>query len=198
MECGLKPIRERVKMLEDVVHFFATSQTPPLMYHSGVIPHGYRYMNPSAETFFAVKGASIVSGLNACLRLAEVGHINEMNVLMRSIVESATHIEYVLVGITEEGLGSAQQRLVEAFFADFHRPKRQESSETGGKKQSVSVRKIYMKPSGKLWMKWCRRGPENGQRMFTCIISIKSSQTSFIVAILKSWIYTAGMHLTFI
>ena len=62
-----------------------------------------------------------MSGINACIALAPGGFSQEIAVITRSIVECTTHIDYVLAGLSKEGLEKPQADYVAFFFSDFQR-----------------------------------------------------------------------------
>jgi hypothetical protein len=65
--------------------------------------HGFRYATPGAEHFCLLKAVRVVSALNAALELARCGYAQEIGVLMRTLVECTTHIEYVLSARDDAG-----------------------------------------------------------------------------------------------
>jgi hypothetical protein len=71
-----------------------------------------------------LKGVRVVSALNAALELARSGYTQEIGVLMRTLVECTTHIEFVLSGSEENGtLRPEADKYIQAFFADYARGK---------------------------------------------------------------------------
>lgn len=79
---------------------------------------GFRYENPDARHFCLLKAARTVSALNAAMCLAQEGYIQEIYVLIRTIAEFTTHIEFVLDPNEAEKHKAEVRRYVEAFFAD--------------------------------------------------------------------------------
>lgn len=119
MKVVLESHRKRIAPLERLVEFFAASLgRPSLRGPEG--NKGYRYDAPDLRHFCLLKSARIVSALNAMVELARLGYSQEFCVLIRTIAEFTTHIEYVL------DQGSAEHRrgvdeYVRAFFADYQR-----------------------------------------------------------------------------
>lgn len=121
MNAKIKTFREQTSIQEEVVSLIASSIEPPIYYHSGKVHRGFIFTKPGAEHFCLLKAARAVSGLNAVIVLCEHGYPQEIAVLIRTIVECTTHIDYVLAGYDENGLKEKQRKYVEQYFADFRR-----------------------------------------------------------------------------
>lgn len=117
----LEKFKELTDQFSVVIDCFASSINKPLMYDSSQIHAGFRYGKPEAKHFCMLKAVRAVSGLNAVICLAEKGFNQEIFVLLRTIVECTAHIEFVLAGLAGEALAKKQEKVVEAFFADFRR-----------------------------------------------------------------------------
>jgi hypothetical protein len=121
-EAELQSLFSRIEPLEQFIHSFAASLPQPLHYYSGKVHHGFRYGKPDVRHFCLVKGVRVISALNAALELARSGFTQEIGVLMRTVVECTTHIEFVLSGSHETGiLRPEADKYVQAFFADYVR-----------------------------------------------------------------------------
>lgn len=68
-----------------------------------------------------MKAVRAVSGRNACVRLFGGGFSQEIAVIIRTIIECTTHIEFVLSGMKGDQLGSEQAKYIGKFFSDFKR-----------------------------------------------------------------------------
>jgi len=124
-EARITVLKARVDPLARLVHEFAASLLKPVRYHSGQEHHGYRYAKPGVEHFCLLKAARVVSSLNAMIALARQGYIQEIHVLLRTMIEFATHIEYVLESRDSTGkLEPKAEKYVEDFFADDRRNSR--------------------------------------------------------------------------
>jgi Family of unknown function (DUF5677) len=118
-------LKARVDPLARLVHEFAASLSKPFRYHSGQEHHGYRYAKPGVEHFCLLKAARVVSSLNAMIALARQGYVQEIYVLLRTMVEFTTHIEYVLESRDDTGkLEPKAEKYVDDFFADYQRNSR--------------------------------------------------------------------------
>ena len=121
-EAELASLRTRVEPLERFIHVFAASLTQPLFYHSGKEHYGFRYGRPDVRHFCLIKAVRVVSALNAALELSRSGFAQEIAVLMRTLIECTTHIEFVLSGSQVDGtLIPEADKYIRAFFADYMR-----------------------------------------------------------------------------
>ena len=116
-EAALQRLPARIAQLERVVEVIAASLSAPRMCRYG-LDRGYRYDLPDIRHFCLLKAVRVVSALNAAVELARAGYTQEIAVLMRTLVECTTHLEYVV-----NHTGSAEQlaqvdKYVNAFFAD--------------------------------------------------------------------------------
>ena len=118
----LQALRSRVEPLEKLVHALAGQLPQPLRYHSGKQHYGFRYGKPDVRHFCLLKAARAVSGLNAAIELAHCGYAQEIGVLIRTVIECTTHIEFVLSARDAAGsLEPAAAKFVQEFFDDFAR-----------------------------------------------------------------------------
>jgi hypothetical protein len=118
----LDALRSRVDPLEKLVHALAEQLPAPLRYHSGKEHHGFRYGKPDVRHFCLLKAVRAVSALNAAIELARRGYTQEIAVLIRTVIECTTHIEFVLSGrVGSIGPDPATEKYVQDYFADFAR-----------------------------------------------------------------------------
>lgn len=118
----LQAIRSRVDPLEKLVHALAERLPAPLRYHSGRQHHGFRYGKPDVRHFCLLKAVRAVSALNAAIELARCGYVQEIAVLIRTVIECTTHIEFVLSGrVGAVSPDPAAEKYVQDYFADFAR-----------------------------------------------------------------------------
>lgn len=108
--------------MERLLTVLANSVPKPLFYHSGKAHYGFRYAKPGVLHFCLLKGARSVSALNAMIALARGGYAQEIGVLVRTLVECTTHIEFVLDALGDDGvLRSDVDKYVKDYFADYVR-----------------------------------------------------------------------------
>ena len=120
MNRALTALRLRIVPLERAIGQLAASLRPPhlIQYGGG---KGFRYDNPDIRHFCLVKAARVVSGLNACIELARSGYTQEVAVVARTLIECATHIEFVLELNDTDQHKKLVKEYFEAFFADSKR-----------------------------------------------------------------------------
>ncbi len=121
MKSKFDKISEHIRQFSLIVDCFERSVSPPLYYDSGIQHAGFRYGKPTAKHFCILKAVRAISGLNAAVALAEKGFNQEVCVLIRTIIECNTQIEFVLSGLKEDNLAEKQKEIVDSFFEDFHR-----------------------------------------------------------------------------
>lgn len=109
MEKRIVAIRKHSKQFCIVVDCFANSVTAPIMYDSNIEHYGFRYLKPTAKHFCIIKAVRAVSGLNAAIILAENGFNQEVCVLVRTIIEYTSHIEFILTGLKDGILEEGKQ-----------------------------------------------------------------------------------------
>ena len=117
----LQKITAEIELQQRVLgRIFALLGTP-ILYDSGERHIGFRFLNPSWKHFCFLKAVRAVSGMNACLQLYQGGFVQEIVVIIRTVVECATHMDYVVAGLTGDKLAAPQTKYVESYFADFKR-----------------------------------------------------------------------------
>ena len=77
---------------------------------------GYRFDEPTTHHFCLLKAVRVVSALNASIELARSGYTQEIAVLMRTVAEFTTHIEFVLDMDDSAEHELKVKRYIEAFF----------------------------------------------------------------------------------
>ena len=120
METVLGELRSRGEPLERLIQLFADSLEQPKLYRFDS-DRGFRFETPDIRHFCLLKAIRVVSALNASLELVRGGYTQEFAVLLRTLVECTTHIEYVLDPDEFEQHRAEVKKYVEAFFADSRR-----------------------------------------------------------------------------
>jgi hypothetical protein len=120
IETVLGELRSRIEPLERLVQLFADSLEQPKLYRFDS-DRGFRFETPDIRHFCLLKAIRVVSALNAALELVRGGYTQEFAVLLRTLVECTTHIEYVLDPDESEQHRAEVKKYVEAFFADSRR-----------------------------------------------------------------------------
>jgi hypothetical protein len=118
----LDQVRVKIDPLERIVAALTALLPAPMIYHSSQEHYGYRYGKPGIQHFCLLKAVRTVSALNAMIALARGGFAQEIGVLVRTMVECTTHIEFVLDALDENDvLAPDVDKYVQDFFADFAR-----------------------------------------------------------------------------
>jgi hypothetical protein len=122
MESRLQLLQIKIKPLEIFVHLFANALGNPTLHHSASLGRGFRYPNPDVRHFCLLKAVRAISGFNAAIVLAREGYTQEIAVIIRTIIECATHIEYVMTANESDAEGKKKiEKYVQDFFDDFER-----------------------------------------------------------------------------
>jgi hypothetical protein len=100
IEAGLNALQEDVEPLERIIRLFAAKLGAPVLQ---MTPAGFRYSSPDVRHFCLLKAARALSDFNACVELARKGYLQEVCVLIRTMVECTRHLEYVIEPYGSEG-----------------------------------------------------------------------------------------------
>jgi Family of unknown function (DUF5677) len=120
IEIALRSLEERVDPLERIIRLFAARLTAPTLrkVHDD---RGFRFESPDVRHFCLLKAARALSAFNASIELARKGYVQEMAVLMRTLIECTTHIEFVLEPDVSEEHRALVSKYIGDFFADHER-----------------------------------------------------------------------------
>lgn len=121
MQRRIELLKAESSVLGEVVAIFAASLRDPHYYRSAGSHRGFRYLSPTPKHFCLIKAVRAVSGINAAIALLEKCFVQEICVLMRTIVECTSQVDYILAGLDKGILQSPQKEVVEAYFSDFKR-----------------------------------------------------------------------------
>jgi hypothetical protein len=120
IETALRALKEDFEPLERLIRLFTASLGEPTLRKSGD-ERGFRYDAPDVRHFCLVKAVRALSALNATIELARKGYTQEIAVLMRTLIEFTTHIEFVLELDESEEHQAVVRKYVDDFFADNDR-----------------------------------------------------------------------------
>lgn len=120
MEVSLRELAARVGPLERVIAIVSDSLREPDMFRWNT-DRGFRYSDADIRHFCLLKAVRVVSALNAGLKLARGGYIQEIGVLLRTIAEFTTHIEFVIDPNDDEKHKAEVEKYLRAFFSDGER-----------------------------------------------------------------------------
>lgn len=132
-------LQDRIEPVESFIRVFEKSLPKPIYCELRGTHSGFRYGTPDKRHFCLLKLVRATSAINAIIALARFGFTQEIAVLVRTITECTTQIEFVLCDVQEDGSPSPQsERLVADYFADFAR-----ADPSDHKKSSVNQATVH-------------------------------------------------------
>ncbi len=120
VEMALRELQSKVVPFERFIELYASSLGEPMLYRYDS-DRGFRFDAPDVRHFCLLKAVRVVSCVNAAFGLALAGYMQEICVLLRTLVECTTHIEFVLDRSGSEEHRTEVEKYVIAFFADSRR-----------------------------------------------------------------------------
>jgi hypothetical protein len=173
--------------LERFIAAFGKTLNPPILYHSGKEHYGFRFGAPDVRHFCLLKAVRALSAWRAAALLARQGYAQEVFVLLRTLDEFTTHIDYVLVGREEDGTPTKEAAAyLQAFFADFARNDVSDYGKIKLKQGDVHKAVGALFDAGKDGL------ADPTERIGCFRTSIAHSPTMSMAAILRSWICMAA------
>src|SRR5579859_4021288 len=115
VEQAVAHLETAIAPLERIIELFTASLEPPKLYDFGT-DRGYRYDSPDVRHFCLLKAVRVVSALNGSIALIRGGYIQEFAVLVRTLIECTTHIEFVLDPDPSEDHRSLAKKYISDFF----------------------------------------------------------------------------------
>lgn len=99
----------------------------------------FRFEKPELIHFCLLRAVRIVSALSASIELARAGFSQEIGVLLRTMIEYSTQIDFMLASLDKEGkLAADAAAFVTSYFDDAHRPMPSE-----GKRAKLVQKKVH-------------------------------------------------------
>jgi hypothetical protein len=120
IEAGLNALQQEVEPLERIIRLLAARLDAPILQVT-LAGKAFRYDSPDVRHFCLLKGARALSDFNACIELARRGYVQEICVLIRTMVECIRHLEYVVEPYGSGEHKASAERYVQEFFADGRR-----------------------------------------------------------------------------
>jgi hypothetical protein len=115
-------LQKRIAPLEGFIIHLSQNLVQPKLVDSG-LHRGFRFDDPKLVHFCLLRAVRIVSSLNASIALARSGFSQEIGVILRTMIEHASQIDFMLASLDKDGKLSAKaSRFLEDFFADYQRP----------------------------------------------------------------------------
>jgi hypothetical protein len=119
-EVALRALEETLEPLERVIRLFTASLEQPILRKIDD-DRGFRYETPDVQHFCLLKATRALSAFNAAIELARKGYNQEIGILMRTLIECTTHIEFVLEVDDTEEHRKVVRKYIDDFFADDRR-----------------------------------------------------------------------------
>jgi hypothetical protein len=120
VDVALDALQDEVEPLERIIRLFAAKLGAPVL-QTTAAGQAFRYNAPDVRHFCLLKAARALSDFNACIELARKGYLQEICVLIRTMVECMRHLEYAIEPYGSEGHKIGAERYVREFFADGQR-----------------------------------------------------------------------------
>jgi hypothetical protein len=120
IEVAIAALETKLDPLERTIRLFSASLEKPTQV-KGAGGNGFRYSGPDVRHFCLLKAVKALSAMNAALVLARSGFVQEVIVLIRTIVEATRHIEFVLDLDISAGHKETVRKYMEEYFADSDR-----------------------------------------------------------------------------
>lgn len=134
----LDHLRQKVFPLGRLTHGIAQSVEPPQLVGQGA-DKSFRFENPKLIHFCLLRAARIVSGLNASIDLARSGVTQEIAVILRTVIEYSTHIDFMMASLSKAGVLSVEaEKFLTGYFEDAYR-----RGEEIGKKAKLNQRNVH-------------------------------------------------------
>lgn len=111
-------LQRRMEPLERFLQLLASSLPSPSLRKFDVTGQGFRYSNPDIRHFCLLKAVRAVSAFNAAIALCHSGYTQEISVLLRTVVECTSHIDFVL---SKEPSDEDVSKFMEQYFSDVDR-----------------------------------------------------------------------------
>jgi hypothetical protein len=136
---ALDRLASRVIPLERFVHHLGARFDPPHLFKS-LDERGYRFKNPDYRHFCLLRACRIVSALNASIALARFGHVQEIGVLLRTVIEYSSQVEYILLNRNEQGVVTGKAA---AFVSSFFEDNRRTGQGTNRKRVKLNQKDVH-------------------------------------------------------
>jgi hypothetical protein len=120
IEIALQTLEESVDPLERIIRLLTAHLDEPNLRRTDD-NYAFRYDSPDVRHFCLLKAARALSAFNASVELARKGYVQEIAVLMRTLIECTTHIGFVLEPDWSEEHKALVSKYISDFFADHER-----------------------------------------------------------------------------
>ena len=138
----IEGLRSRIFPLARLVHELALTLESPTLIDRGM-ERGFRFDKPELLHFCLLRGARIVSALNASIELGRRGYSQEIAVLLRTCIEYCSQVDFMLASRDANGnLSPDASAYLSSFFEDSvsHIGRQKKTTETRSGKSSSNNR----------------------------------------------------------
>ena len=132
----------------------------------------FRFRQPSPRLFQVLKCVRVVSGFRACQCLLEKGYVQEIGVLLRTILEFLNDIDFIEEGIRQGQLTSTQQEMLDLFF-EHDLQNSDELMKDHSKRPTIARKKVYPAIAKSL-------NPGNPDRMQRILKTLEDSYSGYV------------------
>lgn len=120
-EQGLAWCRDEMRVQAELIESFVSTIQPPIIYASESGHVGWVFTKPGPRHFCILKAIRAVSGMNAAITLAESGFTQEVAVIIRTVIECTSLINFIATDTEDEQANRLKTELVTKFFEDYRR-----------------------------------------------------------------------------
>jgi hypothetical protein len=133
----LEKLRHEIDPLATFVHAFANTLEAPHLVREGT-NRGFRFSDPDIRHFCLLRACRIVSSLYASVELVRAGYPQELGVLLRTVIEFCSQVDYVLMNRDEAGqpIGLTAD-FISNFFADDWKTREQKERRVSLRQKAV-------------------------------------------------------------
>lgn len=156
-------IRVVIGELEGAVRTFETVIGRPIYITEGSGGR-FKYPTPSPQVLIVLKGARVVSGLNALAGLLQFGHTDEMGVIIRTVDDFLGEILFIEEAVKTGKPTTDQQRFIDQFFAEDDFSVEEMMATNAKRPPGVPLRSIQASEARVLG-EFADKGPDRVQRM---------------------------------
>ena len=117
LDAEIERLRKRVFPLARLLHGFALTLDLPV-FHKKPTDRYFRFERPELAHFCLLRGVRMVSALNASIELARHGFSQEIAVLLRTMIEYSTQIDFMMTSYKDGDLSPEAAEFLKAYFDD--------------------------------------------------------------------------------
>lgn len=117
----VKGLRQRILPLEYIVGEYFCALEPPVMVDIGTDRQAWRYESPGIDHYCLLKLSKVVSTMNASIELVIKNYNYEICVLVRTILEDVSHIDYILDINDDPTKDELCKSIIQRYFSDSDR-----------------------------------------------------------------------------